>query len=219
MDVDLRLTNTDKVNWFFRSPVYKHFSLLTEYRGGFTETASGRRTEVEGLCAFEYGACPSLYQLRSKPLPPGLKAPLTISSTRSSIWIPTPPSAAEPLLPRGRPFMTTALQRSRTDFGRRFRHAEFRVEEYRPTPEDTPTASRCAFRPPPDSGRWMPTVSPSTYGQNWTPVSPSASWQWLRHRIPAPVDVGGDAHLRAGATWSTSTGAPQLEAARILIAK
>ena len=46
VDVDLRLTNTDKVNWFFRSPVYKHFSLLTEYRGGFTETASGRRTEV-----------------------------------------------------------------------------------------------------------------------------------------------------------------------------
>ncbi|MCB0930388.1 MAG: hypothetical protein KDB71_00625 [Mycobacterium sp.] len=138
VDVDLRLTNTDKVNWFFRSPVYKHFSLLTEYRGGFTETASGRRTEVEGLCAFEYGACPSLYQLRSKPLPPGLKAPLDYFVYQ----IINLDSDTQVLLSHyclgGRPFMTTALQRSRTDFGRRFRHAEFRVEEYRPTPEDTP---------------------------------------------------------------------------------
>lgn len=41
VEADLRLTNTDKVNWFFRNPVYKHFSLLTEYRGSFTETSSG----------------------------------------------------------------------------------------------------------------------------------------------------------------------------------
>lgn len=134
---DLRLRNTDKVNWFFRNPVYKHFSLLTEYSGRFTETASGQHVEVEGLCAFEYGACPSVYQLRSTPLPPGLKAPLDYFVYQ----IINLDADTQVLLSHyclgGRPFMTTALQRGRSEFGRRFRHAEFRVEGYRPAPEDT----------------------------------------------------------------------------------
>ncbi|MCB1287183.1 MAG: hypothetical protein KDB47_05715 [Mycobacterium sp.] len=138
VDVDLRLTNTDKVNWFFRNPVYKHFSLLTEYRGYFTETDSGRRTDVEGLCAFEYGACPSLYQLRSTPLPSGLKAPLDYFVYQ----IINLGSDDQVLLSHyclgGQPFMTTALARSRNEFGRRFEHAKFRVEEFQSSAVETP---------------------------------------------------------------------------------
>ena len=76
VEVDLDLTNTDKVTWFVRNPVYKHLSLLTEYRGRFS-TKSGAE-DVAGLCAFEYGACPSPYQLRPTPLPTALKAPLDL---------------------------------------------------------------------------------------------------------------------------------------------
>lgn len=138
VDVDLRLTNTDKVNWFFRNPVYKHFSLLTEYRGEFTETDSGRQTRVEGLCAFEYGACPSLHQLLSRPLPSGLKAPLDYFVYQ----IINLDSNHQVLLSHyrlgGQPFMTTALLRSRTEFGRRFAHAEFRVDGFQSAPVETP---------------------------------------------------------------------------------
>lgn len=138
IDVDLRLTNTDRVNWFFRNPFYKHFSLLTEYRGGFTDTASRRRTDVEGLCAFEYGACPSLYQLRSRPLPPELKAPLDYFVYQIVNLSPDDQVLLSHYCLGGRPFMTTALARGRIDFGRRFPHAEFRVEEFQAEPVATP---------------------------------------------------------------------------------
>ena len=73
VEVDLQLSNTDKVTWFIRNAAYKHLSLLTEYRGSFSTATDNQ--QVAGLCAFEYGACPSPYQLRSTPLPPKLKAP------------------------------------------------------------------------------------------------------------------------------------------------
>lgn len=138
VEADLRLTNTDKVNWFFHNPVNKHFSLLTEYRGSFTETSSGRRTDVEGLCAFEYGACPSLYQLRSRALPMRLKAPLDYFVYQIINLSPDDQVLLSHYCIGGVPFMTTALHRGRNDYGRRFRHAEFRVEQYRESPEDTP---------------------------------------------------------------------------------
>ncbi len=77
LSADLRLTNTDKVTWFLHNPVYKHLSLLTQYQGRFV-APSGETADVEGLCAFEYGACPSPNQLRSTPLPSARKAPLDL---------------------------------------------------------------------------------------------------------------------------------------------
>ena len=73
VDVDLELRCSDTVTWFFRSPVYKHLSLLTEYSG--TLTAS-EPVDVGGLCSFEYAACASPHLFAPKPLPSGMKAPL-----------------------------------------------------------------------------------------------------------------------------------------------
>jgi hypothetical protein len=140
VEMDLELTNTDRVTWFVRNPVYKHLSLLTEYRGRFT-TASGRASvieEVAGLCAFEYGACPSPYQLRSTPLPPARKAPLDLFVYQIINLGPDDQVLLSQHCIGGRPFITTALHRSRSSYGRSLLRPEFRVEQYRPAPEDTP---------------------------------------------------------------------------------
>lgn len=136
VQADLHLTNTDKVTWFVRNPVYKHLSLLTEYQGRFS-TAAGS-TEVQGLCAFEYGACPSPYQLRATPLPSSLKAPLDLFVYQIINLGPDDQVLLSHHRIGGRPFITTALHRGRNSYGRSLGHTEFRVEQYRPEPEQTP---------------------------------------------------------------------------------
>lgn len=136
VEVDLRLTNTDKVTWFVRNPFYKHLSLLTEYRGRFVADSGG--LDVEGLCAFEYGACPSPYQLRSTPLPPALKAPLDLFVYQIINLGPDDQVLLSHHCIGGRPFISTALHRSRSSYGISLGRAEFRVEQYRPQPEETP---------------------------------------------------------------------------------
>lgn len=74
MRLDLEIRNTDKVSWFMKTPVYDHFSLLSQYRGELRW--QGKTRELGGLCTFEYAACFSPYMLRDKPLPPALKLPL-----------------------------------------------------------------------------------------------------------------------------------------------
>lgn len=140
VQADLRLTNTDKVTWFVRNPVYKHLSLLTEYRGRFSTASdtTSDTTEVAGLCAFEYGACPSPYQLRSTPLPASLKAPLDLFVYQIINLGPDDQVLLSHHRIGGRPFITTALHRSRNTYGRSLGRTEFRVEQYRPTPQDTP---------------------------------------------------------------------------------
>lgn len=137
MEVHLRLTNTDKVTWFVRNPVYKHLSLLTEYRGRFV-APSGQVSDVEGLCAFEYGACPSPYQLRSTPLPTALKAPLDYFVYQIINLGPDEQVLLSHHCIGGRTFIATALHRSRRDYGTDLGHAEFRVLEYRDVPQQTP---------------------------------------------------------------------------------
>ena len=136
VEADLHLTNTDKVTWFVRNPVYKHLSLLTEYRGRFS-TVSGSH-DVEGLCAFEYGACPSPYQLRSTPLRPAMKAPLDLFVYQIINLGPDDQVLLSHHRIGGVPFITTALHRSRNSYGRSLGRVEFRVEKYRDAPEDTP---------------------------------------------------------------------------------
>lgn len=136
VEADLELTNTDKVTWFVRNPVYKHLSLLTEYRGRFS-TASGS-SDVAGLCAFEYGACPSPYQLRTSPLPPALKAPLDLFVYQIINLGPDDQVLLSHHCIGGKPFITTALHRGRHTYGRSLGRAEFHVEKYRQTPEETP---------------------------------------------------------------------------------
>lgn len=136
VEADLHLTNTDKVTWFIRNPLYKHLSLLTEYRGRFTTGST--TTDVEGLCAFEYGACPSPYQLRSTPLPPSLKAPLDRFVYQIINLGPDDQVLLSHHCIGGEPFITTALHRSRSTHGRSLGRAAFQVEQYRPELEDTP---------------------------------------------------------------------------------
>ena len=138
--MDLNLTNTDTVTWFVRNPVYKHLSLLTEYRGSFTTSSgtSAGTAEVAGLCAFEYGACPSPYQLRSTALPPALKAPLDLFVYQIINLGPDDQVLLSHHCIGGKPFITTALYRSRNSVGCSLVDPQFRVERYRQTPEDTP---------------------------------------------------------------------------------
>lgn len=164
VDVDLDLRATDKVSWFFRTPIYRHLSLLTEYSGTFTDTRAGAEgvTAAEGLCAFEYGACPSPYIVRSTPLPASLKAPLD----HFVYQIVNLDEDNQVLLSRyaigGRPLMTTALHRSRNSYGTRFADVEFEVIALRDTPEPTPygtpmpmpTATRFVVREP-DGTVWL----------------------------------------------------------------
>jgi len=136
VEVDLDLTNTDKVTWFVRNPAYKHLSLLTEYRGRVM-SASGAE-EVAGLCNFEYGACPSPYQLRSTPLPSALKAPLDLFVYQIINLGPDDQVLLSHHCIGGRPFITTALHRSRNSYGRSLLRPDFQVHTYRDTPQDTP---------------------------------------------------------------------------------
>lgn len=136
VEVDLDLTNTDKVTWFVRNPVYKHLSLLTEYRGRFT-TRSGAE-DVAGLCAFEYGACPSPYQLRSTPLPTALKAPLDLFVYQIiNLGLDGQVLLAHHCI-GGKPFITTADYRGRNSYGLSLRRPDFRVEQYQTELLDTP---------------------------------------------------------------------------------
>jgi hypothetical protein len=73
-ELDLSIRNTDRVAWFFKSAVYDHHSLLSEYTGELRW--QGNTTRISGLCTFEYAAGPGPYQLREKPLPEALKAPV-----------------------------------------------------------------------------------------------------------------------------------------------
>lgn len=136
VDIELRLNTTDKVSWFFRSPIYKHFGLLTEYEG--TLTHSGERMDAAGLCSFEYGACPSPYALRASPVPSRWKAPLD----HFVYQIVNLDENHQILLSRyaigGTALMTTALLRSRDRYGTRFADVDFEIVRLRDEPEPTP---------------------------------------------------------------------------------
>ncbi|MBB3663570.1 hypothetical protein FB384_002474 [Prauserella sediminis] len=71
---DLELTATGEITWFTKSPLYSHISLLTRYRGSITH--EGTRTEVSGLCTYEYGAGFAPYMIAKRPLPKRLKLPI-----------------------------------------------------------------------------------------------------------------------------------------------
>lgn len=73
-ELDIQISNTDKVTWFVKTPVYDHLSLLSTYQG--TVTYKGDTQQVAGLCTFEHAACISPYLLRDKPIPRHLKVPL-----------------------------------------------------------------------------------------------------------------------------------------------
>ena len=73
-EIDLQLHCTDKVSWFVKTPVYDHFSLLTQYQG--TVKNSQGTQAIQGLCTFEYAKCISPYLLRDRPLSPKFKVPL-----------------------------------------------------------------------------------------------------------------------------------------------
>lgn len=73
-ELDIQITNTDKVSWFVKTPVYDHLSLLSTYQG--TVSHQGKTQHITGLCTFEYAACISPYLLRDKPIAPHFKVPL-----------------------------------------------------------------------------------------------------------------------------------------------
>lgn len=72
--LEIDITNTDKVSWFVKTPVYDHLSLLSTYHG--TVTYRGETQHISGLCTFEHAACIGPYLLRDKPIPTAFKIPL-----------------------------------------------------------------------------------------------------------------------------------------------
>lgn len=72
--LEIDITNTDKVSWFVKTPVYDHISLLSTYQGQITY--QGKTQQISGLCTFEHAACVSPYLLRDKPIPTALKTPV-----------------------------------------------------------------------------------------------------------------------------------------------
>jgi hypothetical protein len=134
--LSIDIENTDKVSWFFHSPVYKHMSLLSHYRG---QVAIGEdRQQIEGLCAFEYGACPSPYLLRSKPLPTRFKAPLNHFVYHIINLDPTHQVLLSQYSIAGRPLMTFALLRSTDAYTSVHHDTTYEVLEYRPAEAPTP---------------------------------------------------------------------------------
>jgi hypothetical protein len=133
--LQITVTNTDAVAWFFRSPVYDHFSLLSEYHGHIDW--QGHRTPIAGLCTFEYAAGPSPYQIRRKPLPDALKLPLDFFTYQ----IINPDARSQLLLTRVDALSTPAQSRVYLRGLQRpsiSRPARFEVLEYRAQPEMAP---------------------------------------------------------------------------------
>lgn len=73
-ELNIKITNTDKVTWFIKSPIYDHFSLLSQYEG--VVSYRGETQKINGLCTFEYAACISPYMIRDKVIPSAFKIPL-----------------------------------------------------------------------------------------------------------------------------------------------
>ncbi|MCF8589094.1 DUF6670 family protein [Gordonia liuliyuniae] len=173
VEVDLTITCSDTVTWFFRTPVYKHLSLFGEYRG--TLTTGPDSVDVSGLCSFEYGACPSPYLLTGRPLPSRLKAPLDYFVYH----IVNLDDDNQVLLSQysigGVPLCTTAFHRNRSGTSQSFPNVSFEVTETRADPEPTPygkpmpVPARTRFRVWDEAGNlWLDlrTVmdTPLTYG-------------------------------------------------------
>jgi hypothetical protein len=71
---ELAITASPTVTWFVRSRFYDHYSLLCRYNGWVA--TSGTRTEVAGLCTYEYGGSGSIYNLVDSPWLARLKVPI-----------------------------------------------------------------------------------------------------------------------------------------------
>lgn len=71
---DLAITASPTVTWFVRSRFYDHYSLLCRYSGWVA--TGGKRTEVSGLCTYEYGGSGSIYNLADSPWLARLKVPI-----------------------------------------------------------------------------------------------------------------------------------------------
>jgi hypothetical protein len=139
-DLSLDIENTDKVSWFFHSFVYKHLSLLSRYSGHVT--IGGDRQEVAGLCAFEYGACPSPYLRRRTPLPTRFKAPLDYFVYHIVNLDPTHQVLLSRYSIGGRPLMTYALLRSTDAYTSVHHDTVFEVLEYQKEEAPTPDGRR-----------------------------------------------------------------------------
>lgn len=75
MKVDLQISATQQVSWFFRTPIYDHLSLFATYRGTIGDIRG--TTEISGMCTVEYARYMTPQVLMSRPLPPQLKIPVS----------------------------------------------------------------------------------------------------------------------------------------------
>ncbi len=71
--LDIALACHDNVTWFARTPIYKHLGLMADYRGHIEY--QGQRTEIAGLCTYEYFTMLGPYGMIDRPLPPALRVP------------------------------------------------------------------------------------------------------------------------------------------------
>jgi hypothetical protein len=82
-ELNIRITNTDKVTWFIKSQIYDHFSLLSQYEG---VVQLSRRVSKNQTLYFEYANI-SPYMIRDKAIPSAFKIPLEFFYYRLLTWM------------------------------------------------------------------------------------------------------------------------------------
>ena len=134
VDADLELTNTDKVTWFVRNPVYKAPQPADRVPRQFLDgLGDHRRRRTVRL----------RIRRLPEPVPVALHPAARTQSAAGPVRVPDHQSGPDEqvLLSHhcigGAPFITTALHRSRNSHGCSLGRAEFHVERYRAAPEET----------------------------------------------------------------------------------
>ncbi len=75
---NFQLTLTEHVSWFFKSPVYDHFSVLAQYQGQIE--SQGQCLDSSGLCTYEYARAAGLHSLLQQRIDDYYKIPLDFFS-------------------------------------------------------------------------------------------------------------------------------------------
>jgi hypothetical protein len=147
--LDMSLRASDKVSWFMRSAIYDHLSLLSEYRGVIEQNHV--RTEIAGLCTFEYAACVSPYVLRDRRLPDRLKLPLDFFTYQIINLDEGTQLLMTQAMVLGRPLLTALYVRSLDTYSRTCRQARFEVLEAQAELATAPDGKRMRL---PQRMRW-----------------------------------------------------------------
>ncbi|WP_297792832.1 DUF6670 family protein [uncultured Marinobacter sp.] len=137
--IQLTLEATGCVSHFAHIPgLYSHWSLLSRYTG--TIDHDGEKTEVSGLCTFEYAAGVGAYSVPGRSFPVAHKIPLNYFTYQIiNLDESTQILLVAVLLPGDFPLQKSVYIRSLNDLGEVYtRNVDFSVTEFQPEPSITP---------------------------------------------------------------------------------